>query len=250
MNPYFEQRGVWRGFHTNYLVRFQSALSPLLSPHYFVEIEESLYLDRVDDRQGLFAVADAAVATPTPTRRGRRGRVSTLGAPMTATIPVNQGVRHYRRWLTIRDSQRRRIVAVIELLSPSDKKAGPDRERYLIKRDRILTSTAHLIELDFLRGGERMPIQGLPDCAYYVLVSSRSERPRAGLWPLGLRDRLPEIPIPLGPEDSIPRIDLQPIVHQIHDQAGYGRRVYANEPEPRLSPEDAEWARQLLPASR
>lgn len=250
MNPYFEQRGVWRGFHTSYLVGLQFALAPILAPRYFVEVEESLYLERVNDRQGLFAVADAAVATPAPAGRGgRRADLSRLGAPMTATVPVSRGIRRQRRWLTIRDSSRRRVVAVVELLSPSDKKAGPDRDRYLLKRGRVLTSTAHLIEIDLLRGGERMPIQGLPDCAYYVMVSSRPERPQVGLWPLQLRDRLPEVPFPLGPAEPAPRIDLQAVLHRVYDEAGYALRLYDGEPEPPLSADDAEWARGILAAA-
>jgi hypothetical protein len=247
MNPYLEQRGLWRDFHGSFLLTLRTVLTPQVVPRYYVELEESLYIDRVDDRQGLFAVADAAVATPTPAGRGRRrAGPSRLGAPMTATIPVSREIRRHRRWLTIRDSSRRRVVAVVELLSPSDKKGGPDRERYLLKRGRVLSSTAHLIELDLLRGGERMPIQGLPDCSYYVMVSSRPERPQVGLWPLQLRDRLPEVPFPLGPDDPAPRIDLQAVLHRVYDEAGYVYRLYDGEPDPPLSADDAGWARGVL----
>ncbi len=250
MNPYLEQKGLWRDFHGSFLLTLRTVLTPQVVPRYYVELEESLYLDRVDDRRGLFAVADAAVATPAPAGRGsRRAEPSQLGAPMTATVPVSRGIRRQRRWLTIRDSSRRRVVAVVELLSPSDKRAGPDRERYLLKRSRILSSTAHLIELDLLRGGERMPIQGLPDCAYYVMVSSRPERPEVGLWPLQLRDRLPQIPIPLGPTELPPRIDLQTVLNRVYDEAGYAFRLYDGGPEPPLSADDAEWARGILAAA-
>ena len=105
MNPYLEQTGLWRGFHTSLPAAIlQSALTPQLVPRYVREMEESLYLDRVDDRRGLFAVADAAVATPTPAGRGsRRAGPSRLGAPC-GHVPVSRGVRRQRRWLTIRDT--------------------------------------------------------------------------------------------------------------------------------------------------
>ena len=84
MNPYLEQKGLWRDFHGSFLLTLRTVLTPQVVPRYYVELEESLYLDRVDDRQGLFAVADAAVATPTPAGRGsRRADPSRLGAPMT-----------------------------------------------------------------------------------------------------------------------------------------------------------------------
>jgi hypothetical protein len=38
------------------------------------------------------------------------------------------------------------------LLSPSNKRSGPDREAYLAKRRRLFASGAHLVERDLLRG--------------------------------------------------------------------------------------------------
>jgi len=56
--------------------------------------------------------------------------------------------------LEIRDRRNRRVVTVIEMLSPTNKRAGRDRDEYLMKRNAILTiGTAHLVETDLLRGG-------------------------------------------------------------------------------------------------
>jgi hypothetical protein len=79
-------------------------------------------------------------------------------------------------------------------------------------------------------------------------VSRFERRPKAGFWPIGLRDRLPEIPIPLRHGDADARLDLQQVLHRIYDAAGYEYHIYTGPPEPPLSADDAAWAHQFLPA--
>src|SRR5205807_8592511 len=112
---------------------------------------------------------------------------------------LGEGVYTHERlaFVEIRDRVDRRLITVIELLSPTHRYAGPDREQYLAKRGQLLASGTHFVEIDLLRGGPRLPLKDLPECEYYVRVSRAEERPQAGLWPLRLRKRLPVIPIPL-----------------------------------------------------
>ena len=69
----------------------------------------------------------------------------------------------------------------------------------------------------------------------------------AGVWPVGLRDPLPRIPIPLKAGEPEPALDLQMILHRVYDAAGYGMSIYESDPEPPLEPADAVWAAQLVP---
>jgi hypothetical protein len=64
-----------------------------------------------------------------------------------------------------------------------------------------------------------------------------------------MRQRLPEIPIPVRSPDADARIDLQAILNQIYDDAGYVDCIYEGTPRPKLSDDDAEWARQFVPPS-
>lgn len=59
--------------------------------------------------------------------------------------------------IEIRDVARRQLVTAIEILSPTNKR-GEGRLEYLAKRRRLLLSTAHLMEIDLLRQGQRVPI--------------------------------------------------------------------------------------------
>jgi hypothetical protein len=147
-------------------------------------------------------------------------------------------------FIEVRDREGEDVVAVIELLSPSNKRPGPDREQYLGKRAALLRTPAHLVEIDLLRAGPRMPMDGLPACDYCVMVSRAESRPHADLWPIGLRDTLPPVPVPLRGGDPDARLDLQTIVHRVYDAAGYVKMIYRRPPEPPLSSTDAAWARR------
>src|SRR5437016_3836978 len=52
-----------------------------------------------------------------------------------------------QRYLEIRDNRNRRIVTVLELLSPSNKAPGEDRNDYLAKRRQVLAGQAHFVEI-------------------------------------------------------------------------------------------------------
>jgi hypothetical protein len=80
-----------------------------------------------------------------------------------------------------------------------------------------------------------------------VLVSRADRRPEADFWPIGLRDPLPTIPVPLRPEDGDARLDLQALLNRIYDESGYEDYLYHHEPDPPLVADDASWARSFLP---
>lgn len=151
-------------------------------------------------------------------------------------------------FLAIRDRKDRQLVTVVELLSPANKQAGTNREQYLAKRRQLRAGGINLVEIDLLRGGPPLPAIGRPPCAYSVLVQ-RAEHPNApNFWPIGLREPLPRIPVPVRGSDSDAVLDLQAMLHRIYDAAGYAYYIYEGSPHPPLDPEDAAWARSLVPA--
>jgi hypothetical protein len=138
-------------------------------------------------------------------------------------------------------------VTVIEVLSPSNKRSGEDREHSLAKRRELLRSPAHLVEIDLLRGWAPMPAEDRPEGDYSVLISRAERRPAASFWPIPLRAALPVVPIPLRAPDEDGQVNLQEVLHRAHDGPGYERFIYAGAPEPPLSAKDAEWGRQFVP---
>jgi hypothetical protein len=213
MNPFLEQAAHWQDFHTELLTIVRRVLTPQVGPNSIVRLEE---------------------------------HVSTRDTPAEVEIPGQDEERI--RYLEVRDRRGRELVTVIEVLGPSNKRAGEDRELYLARRREVLRGPAHLVEVDLLRGGTPAPVVNRPVCDYSVMVSRAERRPRAGFWAVGLRDRLPVIPVPLRAGDGDARVDLQEALHAAYDAAGYERYIYEGAPEPPLAPDDAAWAAPFLPA--
>jgi hypothetical protein len=86
----------------------------------------------------------------------------------------------------------------------------------------------------------------MPACDYYAIVSRWTERSRADIWPIHLRERLPVIPVPLRQGEREPTLDLQAALHRVYDAAAYQLSIYGRSPEPHLSPEDAAWSASIL----
>ena len=246
MNPYLEQFDVWHDFHERFMPLVAALIESQVGPEYFVKIDEHVYVQEAPgDEWDLIGRGDIAIAERPGDGQERASRVALLDAPVRVHPRLVGETRD--SFVEIRDRKSRKVVTVIELLSPSNK-TGRDRGQYLKKRGDLLESPVHLVEIDLLRGGDPLPFEDLPQCDYYVMVSRPEERPGASLWPLSLRSRLPVAPVPLKPGDADVRLDLQDVIHQIHDAAGYAKYIYEGVPWPPLRSEDAVWARSLVPA--
>jgi hypothetical protein len=247
MNPYLEQPAVWQDFHQTFLALLRRVLRELVHSDYYIKVEEQLYIHELPaDERRLLGKGDMTVTSARPRSSAGTAAGAVLEAPVYGRISSAVEIERHA-FLEIRDRQQHELITVLELLSPSNKKSGADREQYLAKRREILASSVHLVELDLLRGGPRMPVEDRPDCEYCVLVSHAEQRPRVGIWPLRLREPLPTIPIPLRSPSPDARIDLQQALHRHYDESGYGDYIYLTPPQPPLHPTDAAWAAQFVP---
>jgi hypothetical protein len=115
------------------------------------------------------------------------------------------------------------LVTVIEVLSP-DNKSGKGRGDYLAKRELLLEQAVHLVEIDLLLGGRRLPMgAALPSGDYYAFVARVERWPSCDVYAWTVRDRLPTIPIPLRLPDPDVSLDLAAPVHTAYDRGLYGR---------------------------
>ncbi|HEX5269876.1 MAG TPA: DUF4058 family protein, partial [Gemmataceae bacterium] len=232
-------------FHQHFITHAQETLSGEVGPNYIVKVEVRLILHELSaDERRYFGRADVGVTGRPPADVGTPSP-SVVAAPYRIPLPAIDPVRISS--IEVVDRRDRRVVTVMELLSPTNKTPGPDRDDYLRKRNLLLEQRVHVVEIDLRRGGERPHYPPLPRCDYYVLVSRWQDRPIVGVWPLGLHDRLPVIPVPLTPPDADVTLDLQALLHRVYDAAGYAKYIYAETPEPSLSEQDLAWARQYVP---
>jgi hypothetical protein len=242
MNPFLEQDDTWEDFHASFISRAQEVLNQSAGVQYSVRVRVQRYRHEL---------------TANVTHPIERGAAE----PVRLSLPAVDVERHSS--LEIIDRRARRVVTVLELLSPSNKARGADRNDYLGKRSQVLARQVHLVEIDLCRGGERPRPPDLPPCDYYALVSRSEDRPDLDMWPISLRDPLPTIPVPLSPlslRDPLPTIpvplsppdpdvhlDLQALLHRVYDAADYGKYIYGETPQPPLTPADDAWAQQFLP---
>ncbi len=62
-----------------------------------------------------------------------------------------------------------------------------------------------------------------------------------------MRDAIPSFTLPLQPDDDEPKVDLNAILHELYDRAGYDLRIrYGEAPVPPLEGDDITWADMLL----
>ena len=245
MDPYLEDPDLWPDFHLTFLIALRAALNQVLPAPYIARADRHVWVDDPEGESQLLGRPDIYVADPLDAQRDLE-TATALAAPVTASLPYP--ARKGQPFLKVFDTRQHRVVTAIELLSPSNKKSGKDRDAYLNKRADYLASQINLVEMDLLRSGERPPVdKPLPPADYYIIVSRAADFPRVGVWPLSVRDSLPTVPFPLGAAEEPVFLPLRPSMDRAFDEAGYVEEIdYHQPPTPPLNDADAAWAVDLL----
>jgi len=145
-----------------------------------------------------------------------------------------------------------RVVTVIEILSPANKVGSAGQLLYIRKQREFLDAGVNLVEIDLIRAGNyvlSLPEDRLPSACRtpYLVCTRRATRPnRAELYPVPLRQALPNIPVPLRPTDKDAVLRLQPLLDDCYRDGRYARLDYRAEPVPGLGESDARWADGIL----
>ncbi len=115
-----------------------------------------------------------------------------------------------------------------------------------------MRTDVHLLEIDLLRQGTRIPLVGaVPAAAYYVYLIRWQRRPYTQVWAVDLRIPLPVVPVPLLPSDPDVPLNLQAAVDACFALVGYERLIDYTQPPPlpELSGSDAAWVDERLRAA-
>lgn len=247
MNPYLENPEFWPEMHHRLITAIADAIESNLSLKYRVAIEKRTYLSDGEESV-LVGIPDVSVLSKTSIT-AQTSLTTTLpaqGESVTVVLPMPETVRE--SYLEIREVATGYVVTVIELLSPSNKRAGMGREVYETKRREVLSSPTHLVEIDLLRSGKPMQILSeTQQTDYRILVCRGNRRPLAQLYAFSVRQEIPSFPLPLQTEDTEPMVDLQSLIVRVYARARYDLAVdYNLEPVPPLNEEDRAWAAALL----
>jgi len=234
MDPYIEDHSLWGDFHNSLANAIRTQLNAKIRPNYYARqipcvADETLGIGRTN------YASTTAIAEP-PLMVESKVEIE---EPLTL---------HSVEIYTAVDDE---LVAVVEILSPINKRSGRNaQEQYLRKRQDILnTTTVHFFEIDLLRGGNRPPLlRPVPEAPYYMLLSRADLRPRVTVWPIQLTDSLPVVMMPLKHPDADVELDMRQAVAEVYEQGAYDLQInYADPPPlPSLSPQQQEFVDKVL----
>ncbi len=252
MDPFLEG-SMWKDFHHELISEVRHQLVHLLRPKFVARVELRVFIERVETPPKAIEPDVYVVAEPArgPRRNPRGHAAAAVAEPFIVQLPEFEEVEEAH--IAIYDAEDREVLTVIEVLSPGNKRANSaGRRAYLEKRDGVLKSWVNLVELDLLRGGERMPTESpLPPGDYFALVRRAQARSQAEVYPWRLGDPLPPVPIPLTRDDPDVIVDLADAFRTLYDRAGYDRAINYDRPvEPALAAHDANWVAAVLANAR
>jgi len=231
MDPYLEHPVLWEGVHARLIVAIANQLQPKLDPRYITSIEERIFIE------------------------GPQRRVPDVWIQK---VPEVEDLEIHQTRVEILDAYNAmKLVALIEVVSPTNKAAGPGRVSYEAKQAETLARECHLIEIDLLRNGRHVlcvpewRVLGLGPFDFLCCVNRWPLRNRFELYPRSLRERLPRLKIPLADQDPDATLDLQAALEQVYIEGRYGRRIRYDQPcEPPLPLDDQTWANERIGAFR
>lgn len=253
MDPYIEKED-WSDFHGALIFAMRSHLAPQLSGNYMVRAEQRIYLEHAVEEKRRFQ-PDLRITKRHNPQRLSKAAVSAAVAelePELLDVPIPVEQKEY--YLVIRDKENREVVTTLEVLSPSNKAPGSDGYReYYEKREELLCSRVHLVEIDLLRGGQRpstiQPLKTTTD--YCALVHRINLRPKAEVYQWTLRDHLPKIKIPLEGKDPDALLNLDEVFATAFDGGDYQTTLdYERHLKPSLRRSDVAWAKDIVAQSR
>jgi hypothetical protein len=250
MNPYLEEPAIWPSVHHGLISLLWMELNRRLPRGYVATVEERVFL--VEPPRSRYP--DVHVMK----NRRRRGRAESASA--IATIDADPAVEiefplaEFREPFVEIHLARKpgTLIAVLEVLSPTNKNRGEGRDQYLEKQDELLGSSTHLVEIDLLRAGQHtvaVPLDRVEAAGwqYLVCLHKGGWRNKFDVWPTPLPHRLPRIRVPLSGNDADIVLDLQAILNECHDVGRFDERLdYRNDCASPLSKKHAKWVDELL----
>jgi hypothetical protein len=259
MDPYIEACGLWADFHIHLIERIAESLADAAPARYLVRAGERSYLVLVESegKETYPFLPDVSVTAPERPKKPSRKRGSTAVAEPEGEIePVMLRAfieeEHREKFVEIYEATpEQRLVTTVEVLSPSNKRANsPGWEQYLRKRHRVMLGGVNLVEIDLLRGGQRLPmLDPWPVSPYTLTVARANKAGHCLVWPAHFQKPLPTIRVPLAKPDPDISLELQPLIDAIYQRYRYAQSIdYTRPLSPPLGPEEAAWLRRQLKA--
>ncbi len=253
MDPFIETQ-EWEDFHTKFLTLACDRLSEQLPEGYVARVERRSYFDVEADIESFDAAPRTRISRPDVAIVEEWATGATVGQTSAAVVEpivrrLAEPIERQETYLEIREARTRIVVTALELLSPANKRAGTEGSRlYTEKRRAVLSSRTNFVEIDLLRGGQRLlGVQDDPGGDYYVMISREDRRPDVEVVAWNLSDRLPVISVPVRTGLIDMRLDLQRLHSEIHERSRYDSSIdYSQALRPVLPEGLRDWWRSIV----
>ena len=260
MDPYIEACGLWGDFHHDLISEIKHALAQAAPERYLVRAGERSYVVLVEQevKTSRPFLPDLSVTAERRKKPSRKKGGTAVAEPVLKAEPILMRAfveeEHREAFVEVYEATpEQRLVTSIEVLSPSNKRPHtPGWDLYIRKRQSLLLGDVNLVEIDLLRGGQRMPmLDPWPDSPYTLLVARAKKYALCQVWPVYFQIPSPSIPVPLAkPDPDIP-LDLQPMIDAIYQRSRYERSIdYSRPLTPPLHAAETGWLKQQLEARR
>jgi hypothetical protein len=242
MNPYLEGY-LFQDLHSALASRIRATLTPLLRPRYAARLEVATVQDHSSGEDLGIIYPDVEVIKTLNTGK-EKPQPGVVFTPATLTLPPPMTVRIST--VEVREVSGNKLVTCIEILSYVNKRQ-PGFDQYLQKRDRLIRSGIHLVEVDLIRRGTR-PISDpqIPASHYRITVTRANQG--IEVWTVQMQESLPTVGIPLLPPNADVPLNLSHAIQQVYEEADYDLTIdYSHQPPPpALSESDREWLKTVL----
>lgn len=249
MDPYLESPDIWADVHGTVVPLLRNQLNAQIAPKYLAELNTQIVIERMEENERRVGGAIPDVAVTYKPKHGP-GDLLIMDATVPAPLRTSVSLAYEVRLLSfqIRRQSDKKLVTAVELLSTVNKRPGPERRKYLKKREAYFEKGIHLVEIDLLRTYPRMPFDDeLPTCDYVIMVHDADEGLACDVWPITIRQQLPVVPVPLLQPDPPALLDLKAALNIAYGDARYDLRIdYSQPAEPPLPAADATWAAELI----
>ena len=234
MDPFIEAH-EWPDFHLMLTSEIKRQLIPQLPEHYQLTAELSVKQSgdeaaepNLDDLSSYRPDIGILETSPGASFEGDGGGGVAVATP---TRELVSAPRPKQRELRIRDTRDNRLVTVMEVLSPSNKR-GDGWVKHRRKVEAYEASLVNVLDIDLLRGGHYS--FGLGGSELYTpeedghreayCIALYMPGGRIKVWDIGLLDVLPPVPVPLRYPDGPVVLDLQRAFTEVYTYSTYSKR--------------------------
>ena len=254
MDPYLERPRSWPDVHNSLAADIRRQLNQTLPDGFFAESElrEDIGLSLRDPGEDILGGPSPDVSRTSkktepdvgvvgdPTQPQTEGGVATLAPPETRVAespyeiidPIELASVHVYAVDSPDD-----LLTAIEIVSPSNKRPGSDRDRHRAKIAAFFAAGIGVVELDLLRTGERtLPVCSGDPYAVWASVPLPEGRRELRAYCCRLTQPLPVVAVPLGAGRAPHTLDVQAAFTAMYDGGKYGRGAidYTQPPVPPL----------------